>query len=68
MDFFNLHTHNATNQLDVLELVNQYPHEFDDSIPFYSIGIHPWYIDENRLTLDLQSIESKLQEKNCLAV
>lgn len=68
MNFFNLHTHNATNQLDVLELVNQYPHEFDASIPFYSIGIHPWYIDESRLKLDLQIIESKLQEKNCLAV
>jgi TatD DNase family protein len=22
----------------VLELVNQYPQEFDDAIPFYSIG------------------------------
>jgi hypothetical protein len=23
-----------TNQVDVLELVNQYPQEFDDAIPF----------------------------------
>lgn len=68
MHFFNLHTHKFTNQPDVLELVNQYPQEFDDSIPFYSIGIHPWYIVEDKLEADLQIIERKLQEENCLAV
>jgi hypothetical protein len=31
---FNFHTHKFTNQVDVLELVNQYPQEFDDAIPF----------------------------------
>ncbi|PKB18405.1 TatD family hydrolase [Flavobacterium sp. 5] len=68
MKFFNLHTHKFTNQESVLELVNQYPQEFDASIPFYSIGIHPWYIDKQRLEADLQIIENKLQEPNCLAV
>ncbi|MBF2709823.1 TatD family hydrolase [Flavobacterium soyangense] len=68
MQFFNLHTHKFTNQPDVLELVNQYPQEFDTEIPFYSIGIHPWYIDDNRLQKDLEIIESKLQERNCLAL
>ena len=46
MQYFNLHTHQFTNQADVLELVNQYPQEFDAAIPFYSIGIHPWFIVE----------------------
>jgi TatD DNase family protein len=68
MKFFNLHTHQFTNQATVLELVNQYPKEFDATLPFYSIGIHPWYIEEERLESDLQIIESKLQEPNCLAV
>jgi TatD DNase family protein len=68
MQFFNLHTHKFTNQDTVLELVNQYPQEFDAAIPFYSIGIHPWYIDEQRLENDLKIIESKLQEPNCLAL
>ncbi|MGO4818765.1 TatD family hydrolase [Flavobacterium sp. W22_SRS_FP1] len=68
MKFFNFHTHKYTNQSDVLELVNQYPQEFDASIPFYSIGIHPWYIVENRVQADLEIIESKLQEMNCLAI
>jgi Tat protein secretion system quality control protein TatD with DNase activity len=68
MEFFNLHTHKWTNQPNVLELVNQYPQEFDATIPYYSIGIHPWFIVEVRLEADLAIIESKLQETNCLAV
>lgn len=68
MRFFNLHTHNFTNQEAIVELVNQYPQEFNDSIPLYSIGIHPWYINEERLERDLQIIDSKLQQANCLAL
>ena len=68
MEFFNLHTHKYTNQFNVLELVNQYPQEFDATISYYSIGIHPWFIVEGRIEADLAIIESKLQEVNCLAV
>ncbi|KAB1158150.1 TatD family hydrolase [Flavobacterium luteum] len=68
MEFFNLHTHNYTNSKDILELVNQYPNEFDKKIPYYSIGIHPWKIEENRVEAELKIIESKLQTINCLAV
>lgn len=68
MKFFNLHTHQFTNQPDVLELVNQYPQEFDDAIPFYSIGIHPLFIDENRLSKDFQVMEQKLALPECLAL
>lgn len=68
MKFFNFHTHKFTNRPDVLELVNQYPQEFDASIPFYSIGIHPWYIVEDKVEMDLGIMESKLKENNCLAI
>ena len=68
MQFYNLHTHKYSANPSVLELVNQYPWEFDASIPNYSIGIHPWYIDENRLESDLNIIEEKLQLKECLAL
>ena len=66
--YYNLHTHKATNQPDIFELVNQYPKDFDASIENYSIGIHPWHIVENKIEDELAFIESKLQEKNCLAV
>lgn len=68
MQFFNLHTHSFTNQAGVTELVNQYPHDFEAQIPFYSIGIHPWYIVEERIEAELQFIASKINEKGCLAL
>ncbi|WP_298119127.1 TatD family hydrolase [Flavobacterium sp.] len=68
MKYFNLHTHKFTNSNEILELVNQYPWEFDATIPNYSIGIHPWYIDVNRLENDLKVIEEKLQLDECLAL
>jgi TatD DNase family protein len=68
MIFFNIHTHQYTNPENVLEIVNQYPQESDDSIPNYSIGIHPWHIVEDRIDSDIQIIESKLKDQNCLAL
>ncbi len=68
MQFFNLHTHKFTKSNSILELVNQYPWEFDATIPNYSIGIHPWYIDEQRLASDLQIIDEKLASESCLAL
>lgn len=68
MKYFNLHTHQYTNQPDVLELVNQYPQEFNAAIPFYSIGIHPLFIDENRLESDFQILEQKVVLPECLAI
>ncbi|MHC0445082.1 TatD family hydrolase [Flavobacterium sp. 3-218] len=68
MEYFNFHTHQFTNKSNVLELVNQYPKDFDATIPFYSIGIHPWYIEENRIDEDLKIIKEKLQTQNCLAI
>jgi TatD DNase family protein len=62
MKFYNLHTHTATQQENSVELVNQYPQDFDATIPVYSIGIHPWFIVEERLASDLDIVETKLQE------
>lgn len=68
MEFFNLHTHKYSKRPNILELVNQYPWEFDETIPNYSIGIHPWYINQQRLTDDLKMIDKKLGLSNCLAL
>ncbi|SHJ19821.1 TatD family hydrolase [Flavobacterium terrae] len=65
---YNLHTHKKTELSNVLEVVNQYPNEFDGKLPYYSIGIHPWYINLDNLEDELNIIEDKLQLKNCLAL
>jgi TatD DNase family protein len=68
VSYFNLHTHQYTAQPEILELVNQYPDEFDESIPFYSVGIHPWRIILERIDKNLNFIENKLKSANCLAL
>ncbi len=68
MQFVNLHTHTYTNDVQIIEIVNQYPWEFTDAVLHYSIGIHPWHINENRLNNDLKTIEQNLQLKNCKAL
>lgn len=68
MQYINLHTHQFTNQEDVLEVVNQYPWEFSEEIPQYSIGIHPWYIEKERTLDDLALIDKKLKDIKCLAL
>lgn len=68
MRFHNLHTHKYTANPSVVELVNQYPWEFDGTVPLYSIGIHPWHINEERLESDLRMIEEKLALNDCLAL
>mgnify|MGYP006194762115 FL=1 len=68
MRFINLHTHHFSNSDKVLEVVNQYPWEFSNEIPKYSIGIHPWYMNHERLSDDLKMISDKLRDEKCLAL
>jgi TatD DNase family protein len=53
MQCINIHTHSSSENPDVLEIVNQYPGSFIESNGFFSIGIHPWYIDENSFEKEL---------------
>lgn len=68
MQFINLHTHSFSNDVSVLEVVNQYPWEYNEAISQYSIGIHPWYINNDRLDSDLKFIDEKLLLIECLAL
>lgn len=68
MEFINIHTHSSSQKSSVLEIVNQYPNSFDSSTSYFSIGIHPWHIEEASWEQELQIIEEKLQLPNCLAL
>ena len=64
---YNLHTHSASGNPGVFEVVNRYPYEAID-VPYYSTGIHPWYIDVDRTEEHLAIIETRLQRPDCLAL
>lgn len=68
MKFVNLHTHFYTKSDSIIEIVNQYPHEFSAEIPMYSIGIHPWHIEDSRVNEDLKTIKDKLSLNECIAL
>jgi len=68
MQFLNLHTHEARNQSNVLEVINQYPDTFDATVPYYSIGIHPWRIQKDRVEADFSIIAEKSRNASCLAI
>ncbi|MFL9837518.1 TatD family hydrolase [Flavobacterium sp. ST-75] len=64
---YNLHTHNYTANSSIFEVVNRYPYEETD-VPYFSTGIHPWYIDLERLEEHLAIIDHRLATDNCLAL
>lgn len=67
MMLYNLHTHKYSGSSDVFEVVNRYPYE-DIDVPYFSTGIHPWYIDTEKVDEHLSIIEQRLQLPDCLAL
>lgn len=66
--YINIHTHVFSNQPNVLEVVNQYPCEFNNNIPTYSVGIHPWHINSEKIDDELALIENIIKNNACLAI
>lgn len=64
----NVHTHHYIQTTDSVEVLNQYPTTVDKSVPTYSVGIHPWYIDITSLDEELKQLEAVIQEDNCIAI
>jgi len=67
MSFFDVHTHKKSTQENVFSIENKYPNALDFTTPF-SIGIHPWFVNEDKINEALLSVEEKLQEENCVAL
>lgn len=64
----NVHTHHPKDLSEGIEIVNQYPATLDNSLPTYSVGIHPWYINEDTIEEELVLLEQQLQQANCIAL
>jgi len=64
---YNLHTHKSSKDSNVFDIVNRYPYEEID-VPYFSTGIHPWHINEEKLDEHLFIIEERLLLPGCLAI
>lgn len=67
MKFINIHTHNNTNSNSNISILNRYPNSKNFSTSF-SIGIHPWYINEEIIDNEIALIKEKLLLKECYAI
>ncbi|PQJ71754.1 TatD family hydrolase [Polaribacter butkevichii] len=67
MLFLDVHTHKIYSNENVFSIVNTYPNSTSFSQPF-SIGIHPWFINQETLKEELLFVEHQLQKDNCFAV
>ncbi len=68
MKHFNLHTHAANRDAEVCEILNRYPEEHMQDNKFFSIGIHPWRIDESKLEEEMQIIKAASSDEFCAAI
>lgn len=67
--YINIHTHHlSNNQENTLDVYNQYPWEIKPIPSYYSIGIHPIFIEQSHLEMDLKTIEQHIQSKQCIAL
>lgn len=69
MNYIDLHTHRQKNQ-NVLEIKNIFAQDFPKAIPGfpYSIGIHPWHIENLNLDDCFQQIIDSTTDKNMLFI
>lgn len=67
MVFFDVHTHKKASSESVFSIENKYPYAIDFTLPF-SIGVHPWFINEDKIVAEFLIIEEKLKQENCFAI
>ncbi len=67
MDFFDVHTHTFSSDKKVFSIVNTYPSSSNFTQPF-SIGIHPWFLNKDKIEEEIVLVENKLQNRNCFAL
>jgi TatD DNase family protein len=67
MDYFDVHTHTISSDKNVVSILNSDPNSTDFRKPF-SIGIHPWFINVEKIEAALLMVEEKLKQENCFAL
>lgn len=68
--YVNVHTHSTLKQNNSIEIVNQFPGQWN-KLPgneYFSIGIHPWCIRKENLHNELSVLEKYIAHNKCLAL
>ena len=67
MKYIDIHTHINIQNQEVISIPNILP---GDSIPEnpFSVGLHPWFIEEDEIETSLDSIKLIAESDNCIAI
>ncbi len=69
MKFVDIHTHAIfkPDLVQIRDLSSKYTEEMA-KLGYFSLGIHPWFVQEDTLLEELQKIEAKIGDKAFLAI
>lgn len=62
MRYYNIHTHRQTDSDQTVEIVNCYPGDKIGDRGYYSLGIHPWYMQDQEKQMCLFKEKTLLPE------
>ncbi len=65
--YINIHTHHFTDK-NSLVIYNKNLDEQILDATYFSVGIHPWFIPQKKLTEQYQSLKKQLANSRCLAL
>ena len=70
MKYIDIHTHTYYKHDDVIILQNVFPTQGDQlgKDSYYSVGLHPWYIENSNLEEDIQWISENSLRKDVIAI
>lgn len=68
MHFINLHTHHATTSTDSISIYNNRISKTFKTDSLFSIGIHPWDIEDIDVDKDFELLNQIVKHKNCIAI
>jgi len=68
MAWIDLHTHQIREELNVRAILNWNPFAQVEGSQTFSVGLHPWYLEESNLMKDLDWLESVIHHPSVLAV
>ncbi|MCG8699769.1 MAG: TatD family hydrolase [Bacteroidales bacterium] len=68
--YIDIHRHSEDNGKAQFVLRNLFPDQLSEIRPnnYYSVGLHPWFVNENSLNTDIRSIDEVCNSRNILAL
>ncbi len=66
--YIDVHTHNPTAKKNRFEIISCFPEQDIDAKKYYSIGLHPWFIQNPSDNTWIDNINEKIKNKNVIAI